>query len=399
MVTQDALDETGSVVYIEVPDGDGCSPCLAAKSNALPYLPWHQFVALAPGNAVVWQSFLTARAIVCGDQRPDWNQQEVLVVNANICDAGVDMDGWLEKQNAAHGVTPHAMGLVADASRLHPITERPISIFWTPKPGPLLTMRICKRQSAERTRSAMGREVYASQVEDTCNHHSKEFQQPCYFQVAAGELLTHAEFATRLQILSGSAGGQGSTPGAAGNLYGGQRPAQLPQGHMGPPQVPAAVMRSAKLFAFASIGIAKKPMAGAAFNPVFPTGSAALPGNKARQEPLRVAPSRTSSGSPPGSVSVGHAGFVNLLDGAAPPQAVKRSASGSASRFRLRNGRHQEESQSCRICPRSLHQRWRLWAVRKIPAFPALHHLVLLLSRLLQAMRVRATQAWTWTMR
>ena len=96
------------------------------------------------------------------------------------------------------------MHLAPDTSKVHPVTLMPIEVYWCPKPGPVLTMRMSKKQSAQRSQSAMNTQVYEQQAEDTCAHHGKQFHGPCNMEKS--NIVTYKDFPTRLAMVRASAG-------------------------------------------------------------------------------------------------------------------------------------------------------------------------------------------------
>ena len=136
MVHVEAMGENNFIVKLDLPEGGGCSPCLATKTNGWPYLSWQDFATLARSSEAVWKCFLTTRSVVCGDAQTSWVPQDAVVVNGTVCDAGIDVGGWLWGDFIAHvQATPAQMHLAPDTSKVHPATLMPIEVYWCPQQG------------------------------------------------------------------------------------------------------------------------------------------------------------------------------------------------------------------------------------------------------------------------
>ena len=80
---------------------------------------------------------------------PTWGDQANREIHANVNDEFVDFEGWdragfVER----YGVGPEKVGL-PPCLRTHPLSNQQCAVYYAPKAGPFLTLRLLTRDASQ----------------------------------------------------------------------------------------------------------------------------------------------------------------------------------------------------------------------------------------------------------
>ena len=206
-------DEPNVVVTLTALDDslNACLSCLKVCTMAWPYKSSNDVAKSFTEEDGTRDKFAIASQHLAGELEPNWGDESVRELHTNSNDEFVDFEGWdkagfVEK----YGVDPEKIGL-PPCERTHPLSNEKCTVYFAPKPGPLFTLRLSARDSAQWVQEQMTKQVYDRQGEDTAIFISQNFDiQKNYGSI----LLDRAKFTSLLAQVSLQQQRPGAGPGS-----------------------------------------------------------------------------------------------------------------------------------------------------------------------------------------
>ena len=153
-----------------------CLWCLKVCAAAFPYKQAHDVQQSITTEEGIGDKIQRASQHIASELEVTWNQnQSVHEFHTNLSDESVEFEAWDRKGFIDRfGTDPDKLGLVP-LERPHPLTKQMVSVYYTPKPGPLFTLRVGLRESAQWAQECMAKQVYDEQGRDTAKFIADNF--------------------------------------------------------------------------------------------------------------------------------------------------------------------------------------------------------------------------------